>query len=76
MGLSNQSVGMNAIDSEFVIKKLNPSDKIIALAGNPNVGKSTVLNVRVIWNCISWSGFCLLGSTLVSNFSEQLVYYH
>ncbi|MEG0018673.1 MAG: FeoB small GTPase domain-containing protein, partial [Hydrogenoanaerobacterium sp.] len=29
---------------DFTVKKINPNDKIIALAGNPNVGKSTVFN--------------------------------
>ena len=44
MGLTAASVGMKAVDSGLKIKKENPRDKIIALAGNPNVGKSTVFN--------------------------------
>lgn len=32
------------IAKEFNIVKNNPKDKVIALAGNPNVGKSTVFN--------------------------------
>ena len=44
MGLTNSSVGINAIDSGVVVKTKCPTDKIIALAGNPNVGKSTVFN--------------------------------
>ena len=44
MGLTKSSVGMSAVDSGLIIKKQNPGDKIIALAGNPNVGKSTVFN--------------------------------
>ena len=44
MGLTKSSVGIGAVDSGLIIKKQNPNDKIIALAGNPNVGKSTVFN--------------------------------
>ena len=44
MGLTKSSVGMGAVDSGLIIKKQSPNDKIIALAGNPNVGKSTVFN--------------------------------
>lgn len=44
MGLTNTSSGMGAIDSGLFIKKQNKNDKVIALAGNPNVGKSTVFN--------------------------------
>lgn len=44
MGLTNDSTGIKAVDSGLVITKLTPEDKVIALAGNPNVGKSTVFN--------------------------------
>lgn len=44
MGLGSGSVGIKAIDKGLVIKKQNENDKIIALAGSPNVGKSTVFN--------------------------------
>lgn len=44
MGLTNSSTGHNASDNAANVKKKTPSDKVIALAGNPNVGKSTVFN--------------------------------
>ncbi len=44
MGLTAHSTGSNAADTGLVIQKKSDTDKIIALAGNPNVGKSTVFN--------------------------------
>lgn len=44
MGLTNQSMGSSSIDKELKIVKSSKEDKIIALAGNPNVGKSTIFN--------------------------------
>lgn len=44
MGLSNQSTGAGILQSEFKIERNYNNEKIIALAGNPNVGKSTVFN--------------------------------
>ena len=41
MGLTNNSVGKNVVDSELEICRKSPYDKVIAIAGNPNVGKST-----------------------------------
>ncbi len=43
MGLSFASTGKNAVDAPIDIIK-NNNEKIIALAGNPNVGKSTLFN--------------------------------
>ncbi len=44
MGLSSASTGIKAVDMGFAVKKVTPDDKVIALAGNPNVGKSSVFN--------------------------------
>lgn len=44
MGLTAGSTGISAVDTGLHIKKESPKDKVIALAGNPNVGKSTVFN--------------------------------
>ena len=44
MGLTNQSTGTRAVDSGLVIHRTEKGEKVIALAGNPNVGKSTVFN--------------------------------
>lgn len=44
MGLSKACVGVHAVDSGLEIHKKRENDIVIALAGNPNVGKSTVFN--------------------------------
>lgn len=44
MGLSRDSVGIKSVDCGLEIKKHDDTDQVIALAGNPNVGKSTVFN--------------------------------
>ena len=44
MGLTNQSTGTSMLTEELKIQLSDSEDKIVALAGNPNVGKSTVFN--------------------------------
>ncbi len=44
MGLTNRSVGAHAVDQGLCVQRTDDYDKVIALAGNPNVGKSTVFN--------------------------------
>ncbi len=44
MGLTKQSTGHNALKEMFQVKSDSPYDFIVALAGNPNTGKSTVFN--------------------------------
>ena len=35
----------------------NNNEITIGLAGNPNTGKSTVLEGRTIWNSGNWNGY-------------------
>jgi ferrous iron transport protein B len=44
MDLTSQSTGIGVLESALKIERIHPDDKVIALAGNPNVGKSTVFN--------------------------------
>lgn len=44
MGLTKQSSGMGVLKEMIEVKKEKDSDFVIALAGNPNTGKSTVFN--------------------------------
>ncbi len=44
MGLTAKSAGIYAADSGLHLERLSPQEKVVALAGNPNVGKSTVFN--------------------------------
>jgi ferrous iron transport protein B len=44
MGLTKQSTGTGALKEMFEVKLESPNDIVVALAGNPNTGKSTVFN--------------------------------
>lgn len=44
MGLTKSAVGRGALDEGLIIHRRQPEDRVMALAGNPNVGKSTVFN--------------------------------
>ncbi len=44
MGLTSQSTGISVLTEVFQVKGSAPEELVIALAGNPNVGKSTVFN--------------------------------
>ena len=44
MGLTSQSTGAGVLESKFQVTRTSPKEKVIALGGNPNVGKSTVFN--------------------------------
>ena len=44
MGLTSQSTGVGALREMFEVEVESDDDIVIALAGNPNTGKTTVFN--------------------------------
>lgn len=44
MGCTCQAAGVNVLQEAFNVRRNNEDEFVIALAGNPNVGKSTVFN--------------------------------
>ncbi len=44
MGLTKSSTGVGALEGGLLPEHLGENDRVVALAGNPNVGKSTVFN--------------------------------
>lgn len=73
MGLSNASVGAGAVDCGLEIKKKRESDIIVALAGNPNVGKSTVFNVMtgLHQHTGNWAGKTVTSAQGYASYGQQ-----
>jgi len=73
MGLTYQSTGTNALDKELRINHSLTDSKVVALAGNPNVGKSTIFNSLTGLNqhTGNWPGKTVTNTTGKYNYKEK-----
>ena len=72
MGLTSQSCGIWAARAKFNLPVSSPSQYIVALAGNPNTGKSTVFNALtgLRQHTGNWPGKTVLQAQGSYNFRE------
>lgn len=71
MGLTHTSTGRGAASEVLNLSRASPREKVIALAGNPNVGKSTLFNG--LTDMHQHTGNCSYGEKGVTEKSSLLV---
>ena len=72
MGLTSSSTGSKVI-SEFIYNISNNCDYIVAIAGNPNVGKSTIFNyfTGMHQHTGNWPGKTVSNASGIRNYNDK-----